>query len=156
MNAVTQSAPRFAAILVGALLTFATPAMGQDGEDGVAAVLEAWAQTYGSASSSEEMLTLYDSEAVFWGTGGREPFVGAEQIAPYFDQQFSNFTQRRVSFLDPIIRIYDDAAAVTGRYRFEVQTPDGQALDVTHRFSFTLVSEEGEWVIVQQHSSQMP
>src|SRR5690606_18480637 len=155
MNAVPRNA-RSAALLFGALLSCATPAMGQDGEQGVAAVLEAWAQTYGSATASEAMLELYDPDAVFWGTGGREPFVGAQQIAPYFDQQFSNFSQRRVSFLDPIIRIYDDAAAVTGRYRFEVQTPDGQALDVTHRFSFTLISQEGEWIIVQQHSSQMP
>ena len=132
------------------------PAIAQDATADVLAVLERWAASYSAeAATPEQMLELYDPETVFWGTGAREPFVGAEEIGPYFGQQFGNFPQRRVSFIDPIVRMYGDTATATGLYRFEVRTASGD-VDVTHRFSFALHRTVDGWIIVHQHSSQLP
>jgi hypothetical protein len=102
------------------------------------------------------MLKLYDPDSVFWGTGAKTPFVGAAAIAPYFDQQFANFPKRKVSFVEAVIRVYGDTATATGTYRFEVHTKAGDFIDVTHRFSFALNRADAGWIIVHQHSSQMP
>ena len=134
----------------------AARAVAQDGSDAVTAKLDEWATAYSTATSPDEILSLYDPQSVFWGTGATQPFVGAEQIGPYFAQQFANFPERRVSFIDPVIRIYGDTATATGLYRFEVTTVDGTDYDVVHRFSFALHEGEQGWTIVHQHSSQLP
>jgi uncharacterized protein (TIGR02246 family) len=131
--------------------------LAQDEEAAVAAVLDKWAASYSDpASTPETMLALYDPDSVFWGTGAQVPFIGAAEIGPYFGTQFANFPNRKVSFVQSVIRAYGDTATATGLYRFEVQTQAGQKVDVTHRFSFTLTKRETGWVLVHQHSSQMP
>jgi len=143
-------------LLLALLFSAAVPALAED-ETEVRALLERWAASYSAADATPEgMLAHYDADSVFWGTGGQTPFVGAAQIGPYFGQQFSNFPQRRVSFIDPLIRIYGDTATATGLYRFEVRTRGGDALDVTHRFSFALSKTDSGWRLVHQHSSAMP
>lgn len=133
------------------------PAAAQDDQGAIEAVLAKWAATYSSPdATAEAMLELYDPDTVFWGTGSQTPFVGAEQIAPYFTRQFTTFVTRKVSFVELVIRTYGDTGTATGLYRFEVGTADGTKTDVTHRFSFALHRGEGGWLIVHQHSSQMP
>ena len=153
-----QGARIWAAMIVLALsLASASHAIAQDDTQQVRAVLDEWARSYSSAQATPElMLRLYDPDSVFWGTGSKTPFVGAEQIGPYFGQQFTNFPERKVSFIDPVIRIYGDTATATGLYRFEVHTLAGELIDVTHRFSFALTRRDDGWVFVHQHSSQMP
>lgn len=139
------------------LLAGAAAAPAQDDAAAVRAVLDRWAATYSSPDATpERMLELYDPDSVFWGTGAQTPFVGAAEIAPYFGQQFTNFPQRKVSFVEAVIRVYGDTATATGLYRFEVRTVGGDLVDVTHRYSFALTRRDGGWIIVQQHSSQMP
>jgi uncharacterized protein (TIGR02246 family) len=133
------------------------PAAAQDDTQAIEAVLAQWAATYSSPdATAEAMLKLYDPDTVFWGTGAQTPFVGADQIAPYFTRQFTTFTKRKVSFVESVIRTYGDTATATGLYRFEVTTADGASTDVTHRFSFAFHKGEKGWIIVHQHSSQMP
>jgi uncharacterized protein (TIGR02246 family) len=135
----------------------AAPAVAQDDEAAVRAVLDKWAASYSSPDATpERMLELYDPDSVFWGTGAKTPFVGAAEIAPYFGQQFANFPERKVSFVESVIRIYGETATATGLYRFEVHTTAGDFIDVTHRFSFALNKADTGWIIVHQHSSQMP
>jgi uncharacterized protein (TIGR02246 family) len=135
----------------------AAPVAAQDDEAAVRAILDKWAATYSSAdATAERMLELYDPDSVFWGTGAQTPFVGAAEIAPYFAQQFANFPERRVSFVQAVIRVYGQTATATGLYRFEVHTTAGQFIDVTHRFSFAFNKRDTGWIIVHQHSSQMP
>jgi uncharacterized protein (TIGR02246 family) len=154
----TRGARWLCAALVALLLGFAAlPAAAQDDAQEIRALLDTWAASYSSPTATAEgMLKLYAADAVFWGTGAQTPFVGAEQIAPYFTRQFTTFPERKVSFIDPVIRSYGDTGTATGLYRFEVTTTAGEHIDVTHRFSFALHRGEGGWLFVQQHSSQMP
>jgi uncharacterized protein (TIGR02246 family) len=127
-------------------------------EDDVLAAMNTWAETYATATSADPMLALYTPDAVFWGTGGRQPFVGPGDFAPYFANQFSNATDRMVTFHNPEIRVYGDGmfATSTGTYEFNVTLLNGQNVNVEHRYSFALVNEGGQWLIAQHHSSAMP
>jgi uncharacterized protein (TIGR02246 family) len=128
-------------------------------EDEVSAAMERWAGTYGTATNASAMVALYAKDAVFWGTGSRQPFVGSDSFAPYFATQIDNFPVRsKVLFHDPVIRIYGGGnfATSTGTYEFNVKTKDGQAVRQVLRYSFAYLKTGDQWLIVQQHSSQMP
>lgn len=150
-----RHAAAFAAFVVA--MSLAAAARADDAGD-VRALMDRWSATYASATSGSEMLVLYDPAAVFWGTGAREPFVGAAQFEPYFATQFRNFTDRHVTFVDPVITLYGDRTATAiGLYRFNVTTRAGEPVEALLRFSFAFVKEaDGGWKIIHQHSSQLP
>ncbi len=128
-------------------------------EDEVRAAMDRWAATYASATNASAMVALYAKDAVFWGTGSRQPFVGSDSFAPYFTAQFTSYPVRsKVVFHDPLIRIYGGGnfATSTGTYEFNVKTPSGQAVSQVLRFSFAFLKGGDQWLIVQQHSSQIP
>ena len=128
-------------------------------EDEISAAMERWAATYGAATNASAMVALYAKDAVFWGTGSRQPFVGSDSFAPYFATQIDNYPVRsKVIFHDPVIRVYGGGnfATSTGTYEFNVKTKDGQAVRQVLRFSFAYLKAGDQWLIVQQHSSQMP
>ena len=56
-------------------------------EDEVSAAMERWAATYATATNANAMVAFYAKDAVFWGTGSRQPFVGSDSFAPYFARQ---------------------------------------------------------------------
>jgi uncharacterized protein (TIGR02246 family) len=141
-----------------AVAAFGGPAFAAP-EDEVSAAMERWAATYASATNASAMVALYAKDAVFWGTGSRQPFVGSENFAPYFATQIDSYpTRSKVIFHDPVIRIYGGGtfATSTGTYEFNVKTRAGQAVSQTLRFSFAFLKSGDQWMIVQQHSSQIP
>ena len=128
-------------------------------EDEISAAMERWAATYATATTASAMVAFYAKDAVFWGTGSRQPFVGSDSFAPYFAAQIDSYpTRSKVVFHDPVIRIYGagNFATSTGTYEFNVKTKAGQAVSQLLRFSFAYVKAGDQWLIVQQHSSQMP
>jgi hypothetical protein len=146
--------------LLALIAAFSTaPARAQSpGETAILAAMDTWSATYGSATSSAQMVALYHPDAVFWGTGARAPFVGAPSFAPYFDTQFTNYPTRRVAFVDPVIRLFadDTVATATGLYRFNVATAAGQQVEALYRFSFSFLLTPDGWKIIHQHSSALP
>jgi uncharacterized protein (TIGR02246 family) len=151
----------FAPLLAGAAIVavgLASPAIAQEEE--IRAAMARWSEVYATAVDAAEMQALYHADAVFWGTGSREPMVGADAFGPYFQNQFDNFTDRAHAFVDPVVVFYGDGdvATSTGLYRFNV-TPiegGGPPIEVLYRYSFSYVLSEGEWLIIHQHSSQLP
>ena len=53
------------------------------------------------------------------------------------------------------VRVYGDTAVNTGYYTFSYEK-DGQTQTLPARYSFTLVNDDGKWLIVDHHSSAMP
>lgn len=147
---IAAAAAMFAAI--------ATAAVAQTPEEEILAAMARWSEVYATATDAAEMQALYHSDAVFWGTGGRVPMAGVEEFGPYFQTQFDNFTNRAHGFVDPVIRFYgDDVATSTGLYRFNVTPAAGGApVEVLYRYSFSYVLTDDGWLIIQQHSSQLP
>jgi uncharacterized protein (TIGR02246 family) len=144
--------------MIGAaiMLSSSFAAQAADEADAVQAAMNVWARSYGQSSSGAEMLPLYHEDAVFWGTGARVPFESRQAIEDYFNRQFASFSNRSVTFEPPVIRVVDETATATGLYTFAVTAQSGGNIVVTHRYSFTLLNEEGAWKIFHQHSSQMP
>jgi uncharacterized protein (TIGR02246 family) len=141
-----------------AMAAFSAPVFAAP-EDEISAAMERWAATYASATNASAMVALYAKDAVFWGTGSRQPFVGSDSFAPYFATQIDAYPVRsKVIFHDPLIRIYGGGnfATSTGTYEFNVKTKAGQAVSQILRFSFAYVKTGDQWLIVQQHSSQIP
>jgi uncharacterized protein (TIGR02246 family) len=151
---------RYAGFLsvIAAFFAILTAAAVAAPEDEVLAAMDKWAETYATATGPEPMLALYTPDAVFWGTSAREPFVGPQAFAPYFKLQFDNYTDRKVVFHNPQIRIYGDGmfATSTGTYEFNVTLANKQQAQVENRYSFALVKVNGQWLIAQHHSSALP
>ncbi len=146
------------ALLVASLGWAGTAQAQASAEAEITAVMERWSNTYATGTPAE-MLALYTEDAVFWGTGRREPMADRAEIEAYFASQFNNFSARLpVELHDPIIRVYGDGefATNTGTYTFRVTTLQGQQVVQTHRYSFAYARIDGEWRIAHQHSSAIP
>lgn len=148
----------YALVLTAALIPVLTVAAAAQDEADIRAAMALWSETYSTAVSADEMLALYHPDAAFWGTGATTPMVGAVAFGPYFQNQFDNFTDRSHTFLETVIQFpAEGVATATGLYRFNV-TPvgGGAAIEVTYRHSFAYVLDGDIWLIIQQHSSQIP
>jgi hypothetical protein len=151
--------PNYAAALAAFAIAAApaTLAIAQTAEDEILAAMARWSEVYMTATDAAEMQALYHEDAVFFGTGGRAPMVGAAEFGPYFQGQFDNYTSRAHEFVDPVIRIFGDAATSTGLYFFSVTPVAGGApVEVLYRYTFAYVLTDEGWLIVQHHSSQLP
>lgn len=139
-------------------MVVALPAAAQT-EAEIEALLARWSEVYATTTDATEMQALYHPDAVFFGTGGQAPMIGAEAFGPYFQNQFDNFTDRRHGFEETVIRLFADGqfATATGLYRFNVTPATGGApIEVLYRYTFALVLTDDGWKIVQHHSSTLP
>lgn len=147
------------ALLIIVVQMMLVPQAQADTEDEIRAAMARWSEVYSTATDAAEMLALYHPDATFWGTGARLPMASIEEIGPYFQNQFDNFTDRAHAFVDPVIRFYSEGAVATstGLYRFNVSpTAGGAPIEVLYRYSFSYVLTNEGWLVIQQHSSQLP
>lgn len=135
----------------------ALPAWADDEAD-VAAAMDAWGDylAKGSAEDPGEILTLYAEDGVLWGTLSSERRDDPDAIRDYFVNAYKALPELAVTFEDPHIRVYGgDTAVNTGYYTFSYEK-DGAPQSLPARYSFTLVKRDGDWQIVDHHSSAMP
>jgi len=128
-----------------------------DDQDDVAAAMNMWADTLAKGTTEEpgEILTLYAEDGVLWGTISSERRDDPAAIRDYFVNAYKALPNLTVTFEDPYIRVYGDTAVNTGYYTFAFEK-DGAAQSLPARYSFTLVKRDGDWQIVDHHSSAMP
>ena len=132
---------------------FASTAPAGDKED-VAAAAAKWADAF-SAETPDRILVLYDREAVLWGTLSPKRRDNSEAIRDYMVNAFRALPDHKVSFGDQLIRVYGDMAINTGYYTF-TYTKDGESKSLPARYSFVYAKRNGQWMIVDHHSSAMP
>jgi len=129
-----------------------------DDEADVAAAMSMW-QDYlakGTAEDPGEILSLYAEDGVLWGTISSKRRDDPAAIRDYFVNAYKALPELTVTFEDPNIRVYGgDTAVNTGYYTFAYEK-DGAMQSLPARYSFTLVKRDGEWQIVDHHSSAMP
>ncbi|HEY7840396.1 MAG TPA: SgcJ/EcaC family oxidoreductase, partial [Gammaproteobacteria bacterium] len=124
-----------------------------DVED-VAAVARLWAETIGRADP-DAMVQLYHEDAVLHGT--RSPVVrrGHAAIREYFAEAAKN-PGLGMKLAEPmLIRVYGDIAINTGNYSVTL-TENGQPRTIPLRYSFVYRKTDGQWKIVDHHSSTIP
>jgi uncharacterized protein (TIGR02246 family) len=134
-------------------LGLASTAWAGDKED-VAATTAKWADAF-SAETPDRIVALYDREAVLWGTLSPTRRDNPEAIRDYMVNAFKALPDHRVSFGDQLIRVYGDTAINTGYYTFTYKK-DGESKSLPARYSFVYIRRNGQWMIVDHHSSAMP
>ena len=128
-----------------------------DEEADVTAAMNLWKDYLAKGTSEEpgEILTLYAEDGVLWGTLSSKRRDDPAAIRDYFVNAYKALPELAVTFEDPYIRVYGDTAVNTGYYTFSYEK-DGRTMTLPARYSFTLVERDGNWLIVDHHSSAMP
>jgi uncharacterized protein (TIGR02246 family) len=128
-----------------------------DDKDDVAAAMNAWRDSLAKGTTEDpgEILTLYAEDGVLWGTISSTRRDDPAAIRDYFVNAYKALPNLTVIFENPYIRVYGDTAVNTGYYTFAFEK-DGAAQTLPARYSFTLVKRDGDWQIVDHHSSAMP
>jgi uncharacterized protein (TIGR02246 family) len=124
-----------------------------DKED-VAAATAKWAEVF-TDDNPDPILALYDKDAVMWGTLSPTRRDDPAAIRDYFEKAFKALPGHKVTFGDQLIRVYGNTAINTGYYTFSF-VKDGEAKSLPARYSFVYVKRNGDWKIVDFHSSKMP
>jgi uncharacterized protein (TIGR02246 family) len=128
-----------------------------DDEADVTTAMNMWKDYLAKGTSEQpgEILSLYAEDGVLWGTLSSKRRDDPAAIRDYFVNAYKALPELSVTFEDPHIRVYGDTAVNTGYYTFSYEK-DGQAMTLPARYSFTLVERDGNWLIVDHHSSAMP
>jgi len=113
-----------------------------------------WAAAFNSCDSTNAS-TLYDREAVLWGTVAPVIITSPAGVQQYFERVCSSNPKPRVVFEEQHVRVYGDTAVNSGAYTFTV-FPVGQPVQFPARYSFTYRRKDGQWLIVDHHSSALP
>jgi uncharacterized protein (TIGR02246 family) len=124
-----------------------------DAADDVAAATQAWAAAYNSHDPLR-VLARYHPDAVFWGTTSPTLRDRPDEVLAYFGS-LRNRPDARVSIGESRVRVFGDVALNTGFYTF-TDMVDGRATTRPGRFSFAYRLVDGQWLIVDHHSSALP
>jgi uncharacterized protein (TIGR02246 family) len=149
-NCGLRIAARTVGIVSLALLPVAV--FGEAVED-VAASTEAWASAYNS-HDPDQVLARYSDDAVFWGTTSATLRDTPADIVAYFSS-LNNRPNARVTIGEHRVRVHGDVAINTGYYTF-TDIVDGAAVTRPSRFSFVYHLVDGQWLIIDHHSSRLP
>jgi len=137
-------------LLIGLLTSSASWA---DSISDVAAATQAWVDAFNS-HNPDRVVALYDIDAVFWGTTSPTLRNTPSSIRDYF-QGLPKRPQVKITLGESHIRVYGDIGLNTGSYTVS-DVRDSQAVVTPARFSFTFRKREGNWLIVDHHSSAVP
>ncbi|MGZ5891436.1 MAG: DUF4440 domain-containing protein [Caldimonas sp.] len=120
----------------------------------VGVATQSWAAAFNSCDSVRAT-ALYDSEPVLWGTVAPAIITSSTGVQQYFERVCSSNPKPKVAFGEQHIRVYGDTAVNSGAYTFTV-FPGGQPFQFPARYSFTYRKKDGQWLIVDHHSSALP
>ena len=131
-----------------------------DTNDDIKAKAQKWLDTISTTKrDADAMAKLYATDAVFWGTSSSVIRTTPELVREYFAAGAERAAKRqafKVTIEEPRqIQIYGDIAIMSGRYVVHI-TEDGKTRTVPLRFTFVYAKRDGEWIIVNHHSSRMP
>src|SRR5450432_1971255 len=121
---------------------------GRRGE--VAEATAAWVAAFNSRDPAR-ITALYDADAVFLGTTSPTIRTNPAAVAEYF-KDAPKRPDARVSLNDQHVRVFGDLAINSGSYTFS----DGKGGSHPARFTFVYRYRNGQWVIVDHHSSRVP
>ncbi len=144
-------------VLLVAMLAMAPPAAALDtsqANEEIATAVAKWTAIFVD-DNPDSILALYDDAAVLWGTLSPKLLVGKPGIRGYFERAFKALPGHKVAFGEQVVRVYGDTAINSGYYTFSY-VKDGQPASIPARFSFVYRKRDGNWMIVDHHSSAMP
>ena len=116
--------------------------------------MDRWVEAV-SRGTPEEVAALYAPDAVFWGTVS--PFLRTTPngVRDYFEH-FMRLNHLNAIYYKPMVRVYGEVAINTGYYTFFYEE-DGKLKSIPARYTFVYRrGSQGEWEIIEHHSSAMP
>jgi len=116
------------------------------------AIAEQWAAAF-SKGDVDALMSLYDEDALMWGTSASKMRKGSSAIRQYYAQLLKAFPGIRVSLAETSPRVYGDAGVNSGSYTMRRVLHDGRVNVTSARFTMIYVRRDGKWLIVDHHSS---
>ena len=143
------------------LLLIATPALAREqapeaktnNRPDVSDALAEWVAAV-EGPSAENIVALYDKNAVMISTFAQAPITTRKDLLHYYKMVVSN-PDVKVDVTETHARVFGNMAVNSGQYTFHY-TQDGEPVVIPARFSFTYILRDGKWVIVDHHSSRVP
>jgi uncharacterized protein (TIGR02246 family) len=132
----------------------ATDRGGAPSEANIAALFDRWNTALGSGDP-EKVAALYAPDAVLLPTASPQIRTTHAEIVDYFE----HFLQRKPvgTKLRTVVEVLDSNTAIdTGVYRFTLTNADGTTQDVDARYTYVYEKRDGNWWIVNHHSSVLP
>lgn len=121
--------------------------------DEVSSATAAWVEAFNSRDPAR-IVSLYEPDAVLIGTTAKKPASGTAAIAAYFANAPKQ-PMNRVALGEHAVRVFGDMAVDSGLYNF-FQVSEGNAQLVPARYTFVYRKRDGQWRIVEHHSSRVP
>lgn len=115
--------------------------------------LELWCTTI-SHGKPEDIVNLFDPEAILLPTLMPGVLKTREERLSYFTQLMKN-PNLTVTVNESHLRIINDIAINSGLYTFFFER-QGKPVTIPARFTFIYQKKQQGWVIIEQHSSQIP
>lgn len=119
----------------------------------VAALFDRWNAALATGNPSE-VVALYAPDGILQPTVSNEVRVGPDAINRYFVDFLKLEPHGTINYRE--VRVLDaDTALDSGVYTFAI-TKDGKPAQVQARYTYVYEKVDGEWKIVNHHSSAMP
>jgi uncharacterized protein (TIGR02246 family) len=142
-------------LMVTAFFMLVSPSLSSAGpKEDVAAVTQTWIDGM-NKHNMDEVIALYDAEAVFWGTRSASLRDTPAAVRDYFKILQTVPPSYKVTLGEQRIRVYGDMAINTGTYTFS-EDREGKSVVRPARYSFVYRHRDGRWLIVDHHSSAVP
>jgi len=120
----------------------------------VAAAFASWRAAL-SSGKAENIVRLYDKDAILLATLAEKPLTTQQQRLEYFTK-LAALPEIAASVTAEYIRVLDeDSAVISGLYYFSFKK-DGESVVIPARYSFVYEKRDGAWIIIEHHSSKVP
>lgn len=124
------------------------------GDREIAALFDQWNTTL-KTGSARAMTSLYAPDAILQPTLSNKVRTTPAQIQDYFDHFLTGKPVGTINYRE-IRHMAPDAAMDSGVYTFTLTNADGSKRDVQARYTFLYERLDGQWKIINHHSSAMP
>ena len=115
-------------------------------------VVEQWAAAF-SKGDLDALMSLYDEDALFWGSSSSQIRKGSSAIRQYYAQLLTGFPGIQVSLGQTNPRRYGDTGVNSGSFSMRRVAASGKVSVTSARFTMVYVWRGGKWLIVDHHSS---
>lgn len=119
-------------------------------------VYERWTQAIARAKGNPQpVVALYSPDTILLATLSPLPLTTRSQLNDYFTKLTRN-KDLTVETKQILTQIYPHIAINSGVYIFHFIDKNNKPVALTARFSFVYHESNGQWLIVNHHSSLMP
>jgi uncharacterized protein (TIGR02246 family) len=123
----------------------------------VAGLYYNWLTTVAAAHGDPtEVLKLYAPDAILVATYSPVLLLNENGDLNGYFKKFTSLPSLSATTQDLQTRVYGDWALNTGLYTFTFKDPEGDPVAVPARFTFVYHKINGQWYIIDHHSSLVP